>query len=298
MEFFAIFLSVIIISAISLIGLFTVSVSAARIRSFLLYMVSFAAGAMMGDVFLHLLPEHVHEHGWNPSLSFSVLAGIMTMFFVEKVIQWHHCHHSHEESEHHVHPVAKMNLIGDGVHNFIDGMVIAASYAVSIPVGIATTIAVALHEIPQEIGDFGVLLHAGYTKKRALLFNFLSALLALLGAALAFFLVNSIDGLLTIIVPFAAGVFIYVAGSDLIPELHKQTAIKVSLIQFLFFAAGIAIMLGLLETHTHEEHGHDEETHIEQHQEEDDHHHEDEDMHLSIQTNQTVPGNFAAAPLI
>ncbi|MFH1894998.1 MAG: ZIP family metal transporter [archaeon] len=138
-----------------------------------------------------------------------------------------------------------MNLIGDGIHNFIDGMIIAGSFIAGTTTGIATTVAVIFHEIPQEIGDFGVLIHSGFTRKKALLMNFLSALTAVLGAA-AVVLISSVTGnILVFLLPFAAGNFIYIAGSDLIPELHKEYELKKSLGLFIAFIAGIAIMYSM-----------------------------------------------------
>jgi zinc and cadmium transporter len=146
----------------------------------------------------------------------------------------------------HIHPFAIMNLVGDSVHNFIDGLILGASYLVNIPVGIATTIAIIFHEIPQEIGDFGVLIHGGFSKKRALFINFMTALTAVLGVVIALLLTRYIVDLTSYLIPFAAGSFIYIAGSDLIPELHKETKISKTLIQLLFFLLGIGIMLLLL----------------------------------------------------
>ena len=240
-------ISVLIISVISLIGIFTLSIKKKRLETILIYFVSFSAGALFGDAFLHLLPEIIAEHGFTLQISFYVLLGILLLFFIEKVIRWRHCHHPREGD--HVHPFAIMNLVGDAVHNFIDGLIIAASYLVSIPVGIATTMAVAFHEIPQEIGDFGVLLHGGYSKGKALFFNFLTASTAILGAIIALVLSTKIEGMELFLVPLAAGGFIYIAGSDLIPELHKDIGTKKTFLQITFFCLGIAIMYALLHIH-------------------------------------------------
>ena len=145
-----------------------------------------------------------------------------------------------------MHPYALMNLVGDGVHNFIDGLIIGASYLASIPIGIATTVAIVLHEIPQEIGDLGVLLHGGFSRNKALFFNFLIALFAVLGAIIALLLGSVVEGLTGFLLPFAAGSFIYIAGSDLIPELHKEVKASKSFIQFLIFLLGVGVMLGLV----------------------------------------------------
>ena len=146
----------------------------------------------------------------------------------------------------HVHPFVFTNLFGDGLHNFIDGLIIGASYLASVPIGIATTVAVILHEIPQEIGDFGVLIHGGFSKSKALFFNFFSAVTAVLGAVVALVVSSSIENITMFLIPFAAGGFIYIAGSDLIPELHKEVKIKNSLLQLLFFVLGLIVMYSLL----------------------------------------------------
>ena len=235
-------LSVLLVSFVSLIGLATLPLKAERLKKVLLLLVSFAAGALLGDVFIHLLPE-LSEDGFLLSYSFIILGGIGFSFVVEKFIHWRHCHLP--TTKEHTHPVAAMNLIGDGVHNFIDGVIIGASYLVSIPAGLATTLAVFLHEIPQEIGDFGVLLHAGYTRKKALLMNFLLALTSVLGAALVFF-IGTLEGIVPFLIAFAAGNFIYIAGSDLIPELHKEIGLRSAFYQFIALVVGALVMVLLL----------------------------------------------------
>ncbi len=234
--------SVIAVSLVSLIGIATLSIKLDRLKKMLLVLVSFAAGALLGDVFLHLLPELV-EDGFLLSFSFMILGGIGFSFVIEKFIHWRHCHVP--TTKEHTHPVATMNLIGDGVHNFIDGIIIGASYLVSVPAGLATTFAVFLHEIPQEIGDFGVLLHAGYTRRKALFMNFLLALTSILGVLLVF-LFGTIEGVVPFLVAFAVGNFIYIAGSDLIPELHKETGMKSAFYQLLALVVGVLVMASLL----------------------------------------------------
>jgi zinc and cadmium transporter len=235
--------SVIIVSLISLIGMFTLSVSMTNMRKILLFLVSFAAGALFGDAFIHLLPEAVESAGFGLSISIYVILGIAVFFIVEKFIKWRHCHIP--TSREHPHPIAYMNLVGDGVHNLIDGILIAASFLVNMQIGITTTIAVILHEIPQEIGDFGILLYSGFTKKKALLFNFFTALTAIIGAIFVLLIGQNIDTTV-FLVPFAAGGFIYIAGTDLIPELHKEVRLLKSFVQFVAFLLGIAIMFVLL----------------------------------------------------
>lgn len=245
--------SVFVVSLLSLVGLTAISVENNKLKKILIYLVSFSTGALLGDAFIHLLPEAVEQSGgFTLTISISVLAGIILAFIIEKFIHWHHCHHTHSPEclkEHHTNQIqsfAKMNLIGDSVHNFIDGLIIGGSYLVSFPVGLATTLAVILHEIPQEIGDFGILLHGGYKKKRALFLNFITALTAIVGAIIALLASQSIPNLTSFLIPFAAGGFIYIAGSDLMPELHKETDFKKSLIQLVTFVLGILVMVGLL----------------------------------------------------
>jgi len=200
-------------------------------------------GALLGDAFIHLIPESFENLENGTMVSLLVIAGFFLFFIIEKFLHWHH--HSDDADENHVHPVGKLVLFSDGVHNFIDGIVIGVSFMVSVPVGIATTIAVILHEIPQEIGDFAVLLHAGYSRKRALWLNFLSALAAVCGTFLAFFLGEAGTGLVVYILPIAAGGFIYIAATDLIPELHKTKSVKKSLLQIFAVILGVALMLAL-----------------------------------------------------
>lgn len=242
--------SVAIVSVVSLVGILTLSIKIEKLRKILIYMISFAAGALLGGAFLHLLPHVVSEHGFGLNISIYLLIGIGTMFVVEKVIHWRHCHIP--TTDDHPHPYALMNLFGDGVHNFIDGLIIGAAYLVSIPVGVATTIAVVLHEIPQEIGDFGVLIHGGFSKAKALMLNFATALTAVLGVVVALLIGSYVENLTIFLIPFAAGGFIYIASADLIPEMHKTVKISRSLLQFLFFTLGIGVMfLVLLVEHHH-----------------------------------------------
>lgn len=241
---FYIVVSVIIVSLISLIGIFTLAVNESRLKKILLYLVSLSAGALLGDAFIHLLPEAA-EKGFTFNTSLAVLSGIVMFFIIEGWIHWHH-HTVECEEEHSPKPLVWTNLIGDGVHNFIDGLIIAASYVISFPVGVATTIAVILHEIPQEIADFGVLLHGGLSKARALEYNFVSAILAIFGGIVGYFL-TSTDSLLSFLVPFAAGTFIYIATADLIPEIHqRESAWQFKIIHFIMFLLGIGLMVLLL----------------------------------------------------
>ena len=239
-------ISVIIVSAISLIGLVTFLFKSKNLDKILLYLVSFSVGGLFGDVFIHLLPD-VFRGSKTVLAGVFILSGILFSFIMEKFIHWRHCHTP--ASKHHTHNLAYMNLIGDAMHNFIDGLVIAGSYFISIPAGVATTIAVAFHEIPHEFGNFGVLVYGGFSKLKALLFNFLTALTSVLGAVLGIMLGNS-GVATTFLVPFAAGNLIYIAGTDLIPELHKTSCddfkISESTGQLLCIILGILVMMSIL----------------------------------------------------
>lgn len=245
---FYVLLSVLVVSLISLVGIFSLPLSRKNLEKILIYFVSFSAGALFGDAFIHLLPEAA-ENGFTLTISLYLLLGIFVSLFMEKVIHWHHCHrsnHHYDECDHHAQPLAYMNIFGDTIHNFIDGLIIGGSYLVNIPLGFATTIAVILHEIPQEIGDFGVLLHSGFTKTKALLYNFLTSLSAFAGAIIALSLGLKSESFFLFLIPFAAGSFIYIAGSDLVPELHKEKRTSKSILQLCFFLLGIVIMMSLL----------------------------------------------------
>lgn len=236
--------SVFVVSAISLIGAFALYFQKGLSQRVLFILVSLSAGAIFGDVFLHLLPELAEKNNLTLSSSFYVLVGIILFFVLEKFIIWRHCHVA--DCGEHPRSFAYTNLIGDALHNFIDGMIIAGAYLISVPIGIATTLAVIFHEIPQEIGDFGILIYAGFGKTKALIFNFLSALAAVFGALVVLVIGAGFESFLTFVVSLTIGVFIYIAGSDLIPELHKEQTLGKSFIQLLFFLLGIGLMAMLL----------------------------------------------------
>ncbi|MBU0982174.1 ZIP family metal transporter [Patescibacteria group bacterium] len=236
-------LSVLVVSFISFTGALILVFKNKKVHKFLLFMVSFAAGAMLGDVFVHMLPELVEEGHMTFFASVNVLIGILVFFVLEKIVHWRHCHLA--ASEDHIHPLAFMNLVGDATHNFIDGVLIAASFLLDFQVGVATTIAVILHEIPQEMGDFGVLLHSGMKVKKALFYNFLTALMAIFGAAIVL-VANGVLDIEGIIIPITMGGFLYIANADLIPELHKETRVSQSFLQLLGFILGVGVMFSLL----------------------------------------------------
>lgn len=235
--------SVLAVSLISLIGVFVLLFNRDSSHNLTILLVSLSAGTLLGDSFLHLIPEAVEKN--NNTLTWLwLLSGILIFFILEKVIHWRHCHLP--TTEDHPHPFGLMNLIGDGLHNFLDGIIIAGSFLVDVNLGIATTIAVMAHEIPQEISDFGVLLHAGYSRIKALALNLITASLAIFGALSALIIGGKMDGFTDFIIPFAAGNFIYIATSDLFPELKKDCAkLHHAFLQLACILIGIAIMLAL-----------------------------------------------------
>jgi len=237
-------ISVFIVSLLSFVGLLFLAFKKETLKKLLLFLVSFATGGLLGGAFLHLLPEAIEHLEEGLVLPLAILLGILTFFILEKFIFWRHCHIP--TSKEHPHPLVFMNLIGDGFHNLLDGVIIAASFMANFSLGIATTLAVVFHEIPQEIGDFGVLVYGGFNKIKALFFNFISGLTAVLGAFLTLILGAKFTNLVPFLIPFTAGGFIYIASSDLIPELKKETQIGKSLIQFLGLLLGIGLMFLLI----------------------------------------------------
>lgn len=253
--------AILIVSFISLVGVFFLSLGKTLLDKIIFALVSLSVGVLFGDVFVHILPELFEEAGHHASeIPIAIFIGMLTFFVLEKFFRWHHAHslveedcvdcvadvsidnHVVEESRAHI---GNMVVFGDGLHNLIDGVVITAAFLTSVPLGIATTIAVLFHEIPQEISDFGVLMHAGYSRGKAILLNFGSALVALLGVVIVV-LMKDVDGFLILANAFTAGGFLYIAGSDLVPELHRTTHVGKSLIQLAAIVVGFVIMLALV----------------------------------------------------
>lgn len=219
------------------VAVFFIFIKKESLEKITMFLVSLSAGALMGGAFLHLLPEASTK--LNPDSLFTVfLIAFVSFFLIEKLLHWRHCH----KADCPVHTFGYMNLIGDSIHNFIDGLMIASTFMINPSLGIATTLAVAIHEIPQEIGDYGVLIHAGFTRKKALLMNYLVALTVVLGGIVGYFTFTKIEAALPYLLPFAAGGFVYIAASDLMPEIRKETKIKKSIGTFLVFILGILLM--------------------------------------------------------
>ncbi len=278
-----ILITCIIVSLLSFIGIFTFGIKDETLDKLILLLVSLSAGTLIGGGLLHLLPEAISKysssdpfthivlemigsnlnieffpiilesiqeftgvelipHEINNSIFLYVIIGFFMFFLIEKLLYWRHCHKGHCE----IHTFAYMNLLGDSIHNFIDGLIMAATFISSIPLGIVTTIAIASHELPQEIGDFGVLLHGGFGKRRALAVNFIVALTAVTGGLFGYFIVSIVRPLFAFLLPFAAGGFLYIAATDLLPELKKEESMKRSALILLIFMLGIIFMWSML----------------------------------------------------
>jgi len=237
-------ISVIIVSCASLAGAITLVLKRGLLEKIVMVLVSFAAGALIGGAFIHLLPEAIEEGG--PVFPMLIM-GIIIFFILEIYLYWYHCHGGHIHSHKHGHqckirPMGYLNLIGDGVHNLIDGMIITTAFLVNTPLGVVTTLAVIFHEIPQEMGDFGVLVYSGFSKYKALFFNFLSACTAILGVFLTYLFASMVDNITMYLVPFAAGGFIYIAMTDLMGELKEEPDFQKATWQILIFLTGIFFM--------------------------------------------------------
>ena len=237
------FLSVGLVSVISFVGALFLFLSPQRLKTVIMFLVSLSAGTLLADATLHLIPEAIQSQGLVFSVWLWFMSGILTFFVLEKVIHWHHCHLDPEACDHDPAAFGLVNIIGDSLHNMIDGAVIAGSFLISVPLGVATTIAVVAHEIPHEMGNFGVLLHAGYSRARALTLNFLSALVSVLGALITLLISSNNQNLLAFIIPFTAGNFVYIATTDLIPELKHDTGAGKSVQQFVGILIGIGLMI-------------------------------------------------------
>jgi len=235
-ELIVILASVTVVSLVSLIGILFVGLKESFVGRILMALVGFSSGSLIGAAFIDLLPEALEEAG--QAVFYYVIVGIVFFFAMEKFLYWRHCH----DGKCPIHIFAYLNLIGDGIHNFIDGTIIAAGFLVSYSLGYATTLAVVFHEIPQELGDFGILLYGGFGKKKALTYNFVLALTAVVGAFVTYFLASYIQGLAQFLVPFAAGGFIYIAATDLMPELHKKSSPRDSSFQLGTILLGLFLM--------------------------------------------------------
>jgi len=237
-----IIISTVVISLASLIGIFFISVKKKLLNRIIINLVTFATGVLLGGALLHLLPEAFEADSNAPLWA---LSGILAFFILEKFLFWRHCH----DAECNVHPVRYLNLIGDGIHNFIDGAVIAAAFVVNVKLGVTTSILTLAHEIPQEIGDFGILVYGGFSRVKALLYNLISALTCIAGGILAYFFATKAEDVTSILIAFAGGNFLYMALVDLLPEFRKVGTIQGAVPQFLLLCSGIFFMWLLKVVH-------------------------------------------------
>jgi len=237
--------STFLISLIAWVGALALFLKEKLLDRILLVLVALSAGGLIGGAFLHLLPEAVSRVEAASSASLNLfsylLVGFCLFFVLEQFIKWCHEHYSIHQKK----PVSYLVLISDLVHNFIDGLVIAGSFMVGFPVGVVTTFAIALHEIPQEIGDFGVLIYGGFRKARALIWNYISAITVIFGGIAGYYLSALVEESAVLLLPFAAGNFIYIAASDLIPEIKHGEDVRRNLVHFFTFLIGILLMFGI-----------------------------------------------------
>ncbi|SHK61210.1 zinc and cadmium transporter [Marinobacter antarcticus] len=227
-------------SAIAMIGSVTLILKPATLEKILLPLVAFAAGSLIGGAFFHMIPAAFAVDLDVLEIGMMVVAGFTTFFILEQFLHWHHCHRDQVDCKQ---PLTYLILIGDALHNFLGGLAIAGIFLIDVRAGIAAWLAAAAHEIPQELGDFGVLVHGGWEKKRALLFNVLSGLTFLIGGLVAYGLSFKVD--IAWLIPFAAGNFIYIGASDLVPEVHRHgdSNIKTSILHLVSFVMGLALLL-------------------------------------------------------
>jgi zinc and cadmium transporter len=235
----------VLMSAIALIGSLTLFLSEASLKKLLLPLVALAAGTLLGGALLHMMPAAIEKSGNQLSIYVWALVGFTVFLALEQFLHWHHCHRT--PSEHR--PLTYLILIADGVHNFIGGLAVAGAFLIDVRIGISTWLAAAAHEVPQELGDFGILIHGGWKKSKALLYNFASALTFLIGGIVAYGASLTFD--VTFLLPFAAGNFIYIAAADLIPEIKHEENAWLNAVHFLSFVVGLALLLlvGLVFEH-------------------------------------------------
>ena len=225
-------------SAIAMVGSVTLFLKPETLNRLLLPLVAFAAGSLIGGAFFHMIPAALEATADTLGIGIAVVAGFTTFFILEQLLHWHHCHRAQSDCKQ---PLTYLILIGDALHNFLGGLAIAGTFLIDIRLGVTSWLAAAAHEIPQELGDFGVLVHGGWSKRRALLFNVLSGLTFLVGGLLAYGLSFRMD--VSWLIPFAAGNFLYIGASDLVPEVNKHHDLKANSIHLLAFAFGLAILL-------------------------------------------------------
>jgi zinc and cadmium transporter len=246
MTLYWILASTILLTLLSLSGILVAWWSKKRLQNSILTLVALSAGAMFGNTFFHLLPEAIELSESGPINLFNMLllftGAFVLSYLFEQVLHWHHCHTATGCTVTKK-PYGHIIIGGDGIHNLIDGLIIATAFMANPALGVSTTIAIALHEIPQEVGDFAALVHAGWTKNKALLHNFFAASTVILGGVIGYFLVDSNELLIGALIPIAAGSFLYIAAADLLPELKHEEDYKKGSIQFVVFLIGLGLMI-------------------------------------------------------
>lgn len=235
-------ISAAVVSLLSIIGIITLAIKDKFLKKILILLVSLSAGSLIGGAFFHLMPEALNECSSCLKIFVFMLVGFCSFFILERILRWHHCHDKGCRTHYHL---GFINLIGDGVHNIIDGIIVFSAFSVSPLVGFPVTVSIILHELPQEIGDFGVLLYSGFKKSKALLYNFITATTIFIGVLAGYFLFGHLENFNSFLLPFAAGGFLYIGASDLIPELHKVSSTKRSILSFIVFFIALVLMLAV-----------------------------------------------------
>ncbi|WP_432745614.1 ZIP family metal transporter [Methylobacter sp. G7] len=236
-----------LVSLTSMSGMFAFWIEPERLKRIIPYLVALAVGVLLGDAFIHLIPDAVARQGSISTVCLTVLLGMLLFFVLEKLVRWRHDHHVDVLGQQHdIRPIAKMNLMGDAVHNFVDGILIGGSFLVDPVLGFTTTLAIIAHEIPQEIGDVGALMYGGYSPEKAVLYNFYCSLTVVAGAVFTLLFSQLAESSLVFLLPIAAGGFIYIAATDMIPALHEHSTIANLVGQTIIFGLGIGFMQSII----------------------------------------------------
>ncbi|CCE22520.1 MULTISPECIES: ZIP family metal transporter [Methylotuvimicrobium] len=233
-----------LVSLVSLSGAFVFYLDRQLLKRLLPYLIALAVGVLLGDAFIHLIPDAAERQGSIATVCLTTLAGVFLFFVLEKIVRWRHDHTVFADDS--IKPMAKMNLMGDAVHNFVDGILIGGSFLVDPVIGLTTTLAIVVHEIPQEIGDVGALVYGGYSPKDAVLYNFYCSLTVVMGAVFTLLLGQFAEASLILLLPIAAGGFIYIAATDFIPVLHEHSSLRNLCGQSFVFALGIGFMQAIV----------------------------------------------------
>ncbi|BCX14058.1 MAG: ZIP family metal transporter [Candidatus Dojkabacteria bacterium] len=246
----------IIVSLLSFSGVVFFSVNKKILDNITNFLVSTAAGVLLGSAFFHLLPEALHLNSsvfYEINLVwFAIIFALVSFLLLEKILLWHHCHNNFEHN--HKKTLGINNLLADGLHNFIDGLLIGSSFLASTEIGIIALIAIILHEIPQEISDFGVLIYSGFSRMKAIIYNFLTALLSLFGVVFSILLIDISENLLGLLLAFTAGSFMYIALADLVPEIKMEKKLKKAILNFIFTLIGLILIFSVTAFAPHSEH--------------------------------------------